>query len=66
MRLSTHRPSLNQVSSDKSVLGDEVALEIKVVRYGWALAYRRYSKDYVSVEKEAQDHVLFAFFSYNL
>ena len=30
-------------------------LNAEMVRQGWALAYRRYSKDYVSAEKEAQD-----------
>ncbi len=32
-----------------------VNLNAELVRQGWALAYRRYSKDYVSVEIEAQD-----------
>jgi len=32
-----------------------VNLNAELVRLGWALAYRRYSKDYVSVENEAQD-----------
>ncbi len=32
-----------------------VNLNAELVRQGWALAYRRYSKDYVSAEKEAQD-----------
>ena len=31
-----------------------VNLNAELVRQGWALAYRRYSKDYVSAEKEAQ------------
>ena len=30
-------------------------LNAELVRQGWALAYRRYSKDYVSAEMEAQD-----------
>ena len=34
---------------------DTVNLNSELVRQGWALAYRRYSKDYVSVENEAQD-----------
>ena len=32
-----------------------VNLNAELVRQGWALAYRRYSKDYISVEEEAQD-----------
>ncbi len=32
-----------------------VNLNAEVVRQGWALAYRRYSKNYISAEKEAQD-----------
>ena len=32
-----------------------VNLNAELVRQGWALAYRRYSKDYVSAEKEAQE-----------
>jgi endonuclease YncB( thermonuclease family) len=32
-----------------------VNLNAELVRQGWGLAYRRYSKDYVSAEKEAQD-----------
>ena len=32
-----------------------INLNAEVVRQGWALAYRRYSKDYVSVEMEAQE-----------
>jgi endonuclease YncB( thermonuclease family) len=32
-----------------------VNLNAEMVRQGWALAYRRYSKDYVSVEKGAQE-----------
>ncbi len=32
-----------------------VNLNAELVRQGWALAYRRYSKDYISAEKEAQD-----------
>ena len=32
-----------------------VNLNAELVRQGWALAYRRYSKDYISVEKEAQE-----------
>ena len=31
-----------------------VNLNTELVRQGWALAYRRYSKDYVAVEEEAQ------------
>ena len=31
-----------------------VNLNAELVRKGWALAYRRYSKDYVAVEQEAQ------------
>ena len=31
-----------------------IDLNAEMVRQGWALAYRRYSKDYVSVEMEAQ------------
>jgi endonuclease YncB( thermonuclease family) len=31
-----------------------VNLNAELVRQGWALAYRRYSKDYISAEKEAQ------------
>ena len=31
-----------------------VNLNAEMVRQGWALAYRRYSKDYVSAEDEAQ------------
>ncbi len=30
-------------------------LNAELVRQGWALAYRRYSKDYISAEKEAQE-----------
>ena len=30
-----------------------IDLNAEMVRQGWALAYRRYSKDYVSAEKEA-------------
>ncbi len=30
-------------------------LNAELVRQGWALAYRRYSKDYVSAEMEAQE-----------
>ena len=33
---------------------DGVNLNAEMVRQGWALAYRRYSKDYVSAEDEAQ------------
>jgi len=33
----------------------EINLNAEMVRQGWALAYRRYSKDYVSVEKGAQE-----------
>ena len=33
----------------------EINLNAEMVRQGWALAYRRYSKDYISVEKEAQE-----------
>ena len=32
-----------------------VNLNADLVRQGWALAYRRYSKDYISAEKEAQE-----------
>ena len=32
-----------------------INLNAEVVRQGWALTYRRYSKDYVSVEMEAQE-----------
>jgi endonuclease YncB( thermonuclease family) len=32
-----------------------IELNAEMVRQGWALAYRRYSKDYVSVEMEAQE-----------
>ena len=32
-----------------------VNLNAEMVRQGWALAYRRYSKDYISAEKEAQE-----------
>ncbi len=32
-----------------------VDLNAEMVRQGWALAYRKYSKDYVSVEMEAQE-----------
>ena len=32
-----------------------VNLNAELVRKGWALAYRRYSKDYVSIEQEAQN-----------
>ena len=32
-----------------------VNLNAEMVRQGWALAYRRYSEDYVSAEVEAQD-----------
>ena len=32
-----------------------VNLNAEMVRQGWALAYRRYSKDYVSFEMEAQE-----------
>ena len=32
-----------------------VDLNAEMVRLGWALAYRRYSKDYVSAEMEAQE-----------
>lgn len=32
-----------------------INLSDEIVRQGWALAYRRYSKDYVSAEVEAQD-----------
>jgi endonuclease YncB( thermonuclease family) len=35
---------------------DTVDLNAELVRQGWALAYRRYSKEYVSAEKEAQDN----------
>ena len=31
-----------------------VDLNAELVRQGWALAYRRYSKDYISAENEAQ------------
>ena len=31
-----------------------VNLNAELVRLGWAMAYRRYSKDYISAEKEAQ------------
>ena len=31
-----------------------VNLNAEIVRQGWVLAYRRYSKDYISAEKEAQ------------
>ena len=31
-----------------------INLNAELVRQGWALAYRRYSKDYISAEKEAQ------------
>ena len=31
-----------------------VNLNAELVRQGWALAYRRYSKDYIPAEKEAQ------------
>jgi endonuclease YncB( thermonuclease family) len=31
-----------------------INLNAELVRLGWAMAYRRYSKDYISVEKEAQ------------
>ena len=30
-------------------------LNAEMVRQGWALAYRRYSNDYISAEKEAQE-----------
>jgi endonuclease YncB( thermonuclease family) len=30
-------------------------LNAELVRQGWAIAYRRYSKDYISAEKEAQE-----------
>ena len=32
-----------------------VNLNAEMVRQGWALAYRRYSKDYIAAEFEAQD-----------
>ncbi|MDA1029792.1 MAG: thermonuclease family protein [Bacteroidetes bacterium] len=32
-----------------------VNLNAEMVRQGWAVAYRRYSEDYVSVEMEAQE-----------
>jgi endonuclease YncB( thermonuclease family) len=32
-----------------------VNLNAELVRQGWALAYRRYSKDYISAEKYAQE-----------
>ncbi len=32
-----------------------VNLNAEMVRQGWALAYRKYSKDYISVEMEAQE-----------
>jgi endonuclease YncB( thermonuclease family) len=32
-----------------------VNINAAMVRQGWALAYRRYSKDYISAEKEAQE-----------
>ena len=32
-----------------------VDLNAELVRKGWALAYRRYSKDYIAVEQEAQN-----------
>ena len=32
-----------------------INLNAQLVRQGWALAYRRYSKDYISAEKEAQE-----------
>jgi endonuclease YncB( thermonuclease family) len=35
---------------------ETVNLNAELVRQGWALAYRRYSKEYVSAEKEAQNH----------
>ncbi len=33
----------------------KVNLNAEMVRQGWALAYRRYSKDYVTAEKEARE-----------
>lgn len=35
--------------------GGNIDLNAEMVRQGWALAYRRYSKDYVSAEMEAQE-----------
>jgi endonuclease YncB( thermonuclease family) len=35
---------------------ETVNLNAELVRQGWALAYRRYSKEYVSAEKEAQNN----------
>ena len=32
-----------------------VNLNAELVRQGWALAYKRYSRDYISAEKEAQE-----------
>jgi endonuclease YncB( thermonuclease family) len=33
---------------------NNVNLNAEIVRLGWALAYRRYSRDYISAESEAQ------------